>query len=298
MKYLHVCLECVYRIAPILCIVVLVLIILQHLIWDVTSTYSTLSPGNDYMLMDLCNQQTFFGKKKGQCIASVPTCTNITLVRTTDCQDLNIETETVHTTSTFNGYQWESLQSSLYIINADSAMVNYTITTIPAAEPSTVIEALVFDDVTEYAKSQLGNDGASYIKNITLSQTSNLGIITFPRNKTIYFIALKKSQANVTNILIDSKIQRSYYSFSGPTVNKTCSNATECGISYKQGECVLVNTSSLTELEIRSEPDIILFQALSYVYLGLFAYFTIIQICKCTYSSCCSHKKKVIIIMN
>ncbi len=155
-------------------------------------------------------------------------------------------------------------------------MVNYTITT---TESSTVIEALVFDDVTEYAKSQLGNDGARYIKKITLSQISNAGMITFPENKTVYFIALKISQANVTDILVDSQIQRSYYSFSGPTENKTCSNSTECGIRYKKGKCVLVNTSSLTEMDIQSKPDKAIFRVMIYVYIALSTCFLIVFIC-------------------
>ena len=54
---------------PIILEVVVLLLLLRAFdgLKNLNSTYSTLSPGNDYMLMDLCNnsnQITFFGKKK------------------------------------------------------------------------------------------------------------------------------------------------------------------------------------------------------------------------------------------
>ena len=223
------------------------------------STGSIASTGNDYMMVDLCSDKQFLVSHSKQCTVTNSlksnTC-NITMV-TANCEDIHLQTENIHNISKYEWYgvTWLPLHAYLYIINNETATVTYNITIEPA-EPNTTIQGrvLVFDNEEYYFRSQQEpNDaGYIYINEVMVTQLTQLVTVTFPRNRTIYFIALQIEKGTIDQVSVTSTLQKSYYSVNG-LANKTCLDSTECMISFGKEECTLVKTSSITELDIKAE---------------------------------------------
>ena len=202
---------------------------------------------------------------------------------TANCKDIHLQTESIYNIS--NGYRvkWLTLHTYLYIINKETATVTYNITIEPA-ELNTTIQGrvLVFDNEEDYFRSQQETNDARYIKEVMVTQLTQLVTVTFPRNRTIYFIALQIEKGTIDQVSVTSKVQKSYYSVNG-LANKTCLDSTKCKISFGKEECTLVKTSSITELDIKAEK-----------YKGLFWTLLPVEIiCLCLVCCLCCIFKKV-----
>ena len=271
-----------------------IVICIPSVFWELNNLYpdsygSIATNGDDYIMVDLCSDKQFLVSRSKQCTVT-NSINNITMV-TANCKDIHLQTENIHNIS--NGYRvkWLSLHTYLYIINNETATVTYNITIEPA-EPNTTIQGrvLVFDNEEDYFRSRESND-ARYIKKAIITQQTQLVTVTFPRNRTIYFIALRIEKGTIDQVSVTSTLQKSYYSVNG-LANKTCLDSTKCMISFGKEECTLVKTSSITELIIEAEEHRGLFWTLISV--------EIICLCLCCCFCCCfcCIFSKVIILVN
>ena len=262
----------------VICTSILVVLQWPFLYSDLTGSIAT--NGDDYIMVDLCSDKKFFVSHSKQCTVTNSiksnTC-NITMV-TANCKDIHLQTENIHNISKYEWYgvTWLSLHAYLYIINKETATVTYNITIEPA-EPNTTIQGrvLVFDNEEDYTRSQQETNDARYINEIMVTQLTQLVTVTFPRNRTIYFIALRIEKGTIDQVSVTSTLQKSYYSVNG-LANKTCLDSTECMISFGKEECTLVKTSSITELDIKAEK-----------YKGLFWTLLPVEIIICLCLVCC-----------